>query len=142
MRARAMAAAGMVLSQPTTQTTASNICPRQTSSMESATTSRLTSDARMPSVPMVSPSEMAIVLNSMGVPPAARMPSFTLAESRQVKIARHGFNPGIGDADDGLLEVFVSEADALEHGAGRGAVASVGDAMTAMFGIHRSKNYY
>ena len=83
MRARAMAAAGIVLSHPTMQTAASNSCPRQTSSMESAMTSRLTSDAFMPSVPMVSPSEMAMVLNSMGVPPAARMPSFTLAERRR-----------------------------------------------------------
>ena len=83
MRASAMAPAGMVLSQPTTQTTASNICPRQTSSMESVISSRLTSDARMPSVPMVSPSEMAMVLNSIGVPPAARMPSFTLADKRR-----------------------------------------------------------
>ena len=83
MRARAMAAAGMVLSQPTMQTTASNSWPRQTNSMESAMTSRLTSEARMPSVPMVSPSLMAIVLNSMGVPPAARMPSFTLVERRR-----------------------------------------------------------
>ena len=78
----AMAAAGIVLSQPTMQTMASNIWPRQTSSMESAITSRLTSEAFMPSVPMVTPSLMAMVLNSMGVPPAARMPSFTLAESR------------------------------------------------------------
>ena len=37
----------------------------------------------MPSVPMVSPSLMAMVLNSMGVPPAARMPSFTFADSRR-----------------------------------------------------------
>jgi len=35
----AMAAAGIVLSHPTTHTTASNNCPRQTSSMESAITS-------------------------------------------------------------------------------------------------------
>ena len=83
MRASAMAAAGMVLSHPTMHTAASKSCPRQTSSMESAITSRLTSDAFMPSVPMVSPSEMAMVLNSIGVPPAARMPSFTLAESRR-----------------------------------------------------------
>src|SRR5579871_222076 len=83
MRASAMAAAGMVLSQPTTQTTASNNWPRQTSSIESATTSRLTSEAFMPSVPIVSPSLMAMVLNSMGVPPAARMPSFTFADSRR-----------------------------------------------------------
>src|SRR5882672_571389 len=83
MRASAMAAAGIVLSQPTMQTAASNICPRHTSSIESAITSRLTRDARIPSVPMVSPSEIAMVLNSIGVPPAARMPSFTLADKRR-----------------------------------------------------------
>src|SRR5262249_4532018 len=71
----------MVLSHPTTHTTASNNWPRQTSSIESAIISRLTSEARIPSVPMVSPSLMAIVLNYIGVPPAARMPSFTFAAS-------------------------------------------------------------
>ena len=76
-----MAAPGMVLSQATSATMPSNMWPRTTSSMESAMTSRLTSEAFMPSVPMVTPSEMAMVLNSMGVPPAARMPSFTLTAS-------------------------------------------------------------
>ena len=57
--------------------------PRPTSSIESAITSRLTSDAFMPSVPMVTPSEMAMVLNSMGVPPAARTPSFIFAARRR-----------------------------------------------------------
>ena len=46
-------------------------------------TSRLMRDAFIPSVPMEMPSETATVLNSMGVPPAARIPSFTLAESRR-----------------------------------------------------------
>ena len=46
-------------------------------------TSRLMSDAFIPSVPMDTPSETATVLNSMGTPPAARTPSFTLAESRR-----------------------------------------------------------
>ncbi len=44
-------------------------------------TSRETSEAFMPSVPMVTPSLMAMVLHSMGVPPAARMPSFTASAS-------------------------------------------------------------
>src|SRR5215210_1980600 len=57
----------------------SNRCPRATSSIESATTSRETSDVFIPDVPIVIPSEIAIVLNSIGVPPAARIPSFTLA---------------------------------------------------------------
>ena len=83
-RASAIAAAGMVLSQPTRTTIASNRLPRATSSIESVITSRLTSEARMPVEPMVMPSEMETVLNSIGVPPAARMPSFSdTASSRR-----------------------------------------------------------
>ena len=80
-RASAIAAPGIVLSQAVSATMPSNRWPRATSSIESATTSRLTSDVFMPGVPIVMPSEIAIVLNSIGVPPAARMPSFTLAAS-------------------------------------------------------------
>ena len=76
-RASAITAAGIVLSQPTMQTSPSNRWPRATSSIESAITSRETSEARMPDVPIETPSETAIVLNSIGVPPAARMPCFT-----------------------------------------------------------------
>ena len=54
--------------------------PRATNSIESAMISRLTSEVRIPSVPMVMPSEMAMVLNSTGVPPAARTPIFTCSE--------------------------------------------------------------
>ncbi len=78
-----MAAAGLVLSQPTRQTRPSKRWPRTTSSIESAMTSRLTSEAFMPSVPIVTPSEMAMVLNSIGVPPADRMPSLTLSARRR-----------------------------------------------------------
>src|SRR6266542_402790 len=45
--------------------------------MLSATISRETSEAFIPSVPIAMPSEMAIVLHSTGVPPASRIPSFT-----------------------------------------------------------------
>ena len=82
-RASAITQPGIVLSQPDSAITPSNMWPRATSSIESAITSRLTSDARMPSVPIVIPSETAIVLNSIGVPPAARMPSFTFSASRR-----------------------------------------------------------
>jgi hypothetical protein len=51
--------------------------PRATSSIESAITSRLISEARIPSVPIVMPSEIDTVLNSIGVAPAARTPAFT-----------------------------------------------------------------
>ncbi len=67
----------MVLSHPDSATTPSNRCPRATSSIESAITSRLTREVFMPWVPIVIPSEIATVLNSIGVPPAARTPSFT-----------------------------------------------------------------
>ena len=52
-------------------------------------TSRETSDARMPEVPIDTPSETAIVLNSIGVAPASRMPRFTsTARSRWLRL--HG----------------------------------------------------
>ena len=52
-------------------------------------TSRLTREAFIPSVFIVMPSEIETVLNSIGVPPAARIPSLTcLARSRRWKL--HG----------------------------------------------------
>ena len=88
-RASAIAAAGIVLSQPTRQTSPSNWWPRATSSIESAIVSRETSDMRIPGVPIVIPSETAIVLNSIGVPPAARTPALTWrARSRWFRL--HG----------------------------------------------------
>ena len=83
---------GIVLSHPDSATTASNRCPRATSSIESAITSRLTSDVFIPSVPIVIPSEIATVLYSSGVPPAARMPSMTFADKRR-RWKLHGMVP-------------------------------------------------
>ncbi len=60
-----------------------------TSSIESAISSRETSDARIPEVPIVIPSEIAIVFSSIGVPPAARMPSLTFAASTRL-LKLHG----------------------------------------------------
>jgi hypothetical protein len=82
-RQSAMTVPGMVLSQPERATTPSNKCPRATSSMESAMTSRLMSEAFMPSVPMEMPSDTAMVLYSIGVPPAARMPALTRSDKRR-----------------------------------------------------------
>ncbi len=57
--------------------------------MLSATTSRLTRLVFIPAVPIVIPSEIATVLNSIGVPPAALIPSLTnLASARRWKL--HG----------------------------------------------------
>ena len=78
--------------------------------MESAITSRLTSDALMPSVPIVMPSEIDTVLNSIGVPPAARMPSLDVGGKRaEVEVARTDFDPGVGDADERLAQVGIGK---------------------------------
>ncbi len=71
----------MVLSQPDRATTPSHSAPRTASSIESAMTSREIREARIPSVPMLMPSETTTVLNSIGVPPAARIPSLTFSPS-------------------------------------------------------------
>src|SRR5438477_829674 len=83
IRTRAITAAGIVLSQPTIKTRPSKRWPRVTSSIESAITSRLTSEAFIASVPIDRPSETALVLNSIGVAPAARMPAFTFSARRR-----------------------------------------------------------
>src|SRR4051794_40344047 len=88
-RASAIAPPGIVLSQPVRTTSASNRWPSATSSIESAITSRETRLVFMPLVPIVIPSEIAIVFSSIGVPPASRMPSLTFcASARRGKL--HG----------------------------------------------------
>ena len=77
MRAKAMPAAGIVLSQATRIITPSRLWPFTANSIESAITSRDMREARIPSLPIVIPSETAIELKSTGVPPAARMPART-----------------------------------------------------------------
>jgi len=84
-----IAAPGIVLSQAARAITASNMCPRPTSSIESAMISRLTSEAFIPSVPIVIPSLIAIVLNSIGVPPAARIPCL-MKPARRRRLRLHG----------------------------------------------------
>jgi hypothetical protein len=99
-RPSTMPMAGMVLSQPEMVTMPSNMWPRATSSTESAITSRLTREVFMPSVPVVMASLMATVLTSIGVPPAARMPSITRwASVAVIPVARHGADPAVGYAD-------------------------------------------
>jgi hypothetical protein len=74
-RAAAIIIPGRLLSQPAKVTSASSRSACTQVSTESAMTSRLTSDARMPSWPMEMPSDTAMVVNSRGNPPAARTPS-------------------------------------------------------------------
>ena len=91
-RASAISAAGTVLSQPTRQTTASKSCAWTISSIESAITSRETSEARMPGVACDWLSETAIVLNSSATPPAASTAAATPAASRRW-LRLHGIVP-------------------------------------------------
>ena len=73
----------------------------------------------MPSVPIETPSETETVLNSSGVPPAARMPRLhTLRERPLVQVARHRLDPVRRDADERTREVVVREPDRLQHRAG------------------------
>ena len=73
---------GRLLSQPANVTIPSNRSACIIVSIESAMTSRLTSDARMPSWPIEMPSLTAIVTNSIGKPSAARTPSLARFASR------------------------------------------------------------
>ena len=83
-------------------------------------TSRLTSEARMPSEPIVMPSEIETVLNSSGVPPACADALLDVrGEIAQVIVAGPDLDPGVGDADQRPLEVVVGQADRAQHRAGR-----------------------
>ncbi len=70
------------LSHPAKVTNASSRSACITVSTESAMTSRLTSDACMPSWPIEMPSLTAMVVNSIGKPPAARTPTLARLASR------------------------------------------------------------
>src|SRR5580704_4388514 len=82
MRAAAMSMPGRDLSQPAKVSSPSKRSACITVSTESAITSRLTNDARMPSWPMEMPSDTAMVTNSNGNPPASRTPSLERLASR------------------------------------------------------------
>ena len=70
-------------------------------------TSRLTSEVRMPSQPIVMPSEIETVLNSSGVPPASRMPVLHVhGQLAQVIVAGTDLDPGVGDADERLPQIL------------------------------------
>ena len=85
----AIIAPGMFLSQPPIASTASRLCPRTTVSIESAMTSRETSEHFMPSVPIEMPSLIVIVPKTCGMPPAARTPRAARSASSPIP-ALHG----------------------------------------------------
>ena len=75
--AAAIRSPGTFLSQFGTMTSASNPCAKAIASVESAISSRVTSEYFMPVCPMAIPSQTAIAGKTMGVPPAIATPSFT-----------------------------------------------------------------
>ena len=77
-----MSMPGRLLSQPAKVTRPSKRSACITASTESAMISRLTSDARMPSWPIEMPSDTAMVMNSIGKPPASRTPTLERLASR------------------------------------------------------------
>ena len=62
-------------------------------------------------------------------------------QAAQVKVARHGFDPGVGHADERFAEIAVSETDCLEHGARACAVAALSNCAAAVFEIHGVRDY-
>src|SRR2546428_1193244 len=81
IRAIAIIAPGMFLSQPPMQMTPSMSCPFTAVSIESAITSRETSEYFMPSVPMPMPSVTVGKPNTCGMAPAAFTAALALSTS-------------------------------------------------------------
>ncbi|CPL07386.1 Uncharacterised protein [Bordetella pertussis] len=80
---------GMFLSHPPMTTTPSIHCPCAAVSMQSAMTSRDTSEYFMPSVPMDMPSEIVGVPNTWGLARETRMASIA-ASARRCSPLLHG----------------------------------------------------
>ena len=100
-------------------------------------TSRLTSEARMPSWPIEMPSETEIVPNSSGKPPASRTPSLARLASRSSDRLQGVISfQDDGDADLRLAPVVVAHADRAQHGAGRRLGVAVGHLVAAR--LHRA----
>jgi hypothetical protein len=76
-RTEAINIPGTILSQLAMQTRPSRQWARAIASTESAMISREASEYFMPVWPIATPSQMAMVLNSKGVPPARRIASLT-----------------------------------------------------------------
>ena len=99
-------------------------------------TSRLMSDAFMPSVPMDTPSLTETVLNSIGCPPAAADALLdVLGEAALVVVAWHRLDPGRRHSDEWFGEIVIGEPDRLEHRSGTGSVRAVKRAAEWRLGV-------
>ena len=128
MRAIAIMPAGMFLSQPPTTSTPSMHWPLTDVSIASAITSRDTSEYFMPSVPMPMPSVTVGTPNTCGIAPCVVQRGHRAVHQRlDAGIAGVHRAVAVGDADDGLLEIAVAEADGAQHRAIGRAGHALGD---------------
>ena len=113
--------------------------PRATSSTESAMTSRLMSEAFMPSVPMAMPSVTrdGVELDGRAARGAHAL-LHLLGQLPVIPVAGRDPDPAVGHADQRPRQVLVGEADGLEYDAGGGAVGAVekGPALVANVEAH------
>src|SRR5690554_5870067 len=106
----------MFLSQPPMATRPSKPSQPATVSMESAITSRDTSEYFIPSVPLAMPSEMVMVLK---IPLAAGTIGTVAGMARQLinmAVAGCEIAPGGGDAHLGPGEISIGETHRTQHG--------------------------
>ena len=127
-RARAMMVPGMFLSQPAMQTRPSKVLPRATNSMLSAMTSRRDERGFH-----ALGAHGDAVGDGDGVELHGRAAGVAdalldgLGDIAEMEVAGADLGPGVGDADDGLVQVFFAEADAAQIGAGGGAAGAFGE---------------
>ncbi len=121
-------AAGMFLSQPAMQTRPSKELPRATSSMrvgdDLAGDQRGLHALRAHGDAVGDGDGVELHRRAAGVADALLHGSGNIA---QMEVAGADLGPGVGDADDGLVQVFFREAYAAQVGAGCGAVGAFGE---------------
>ena len=133
-RAIAIIAPGMFLSQPPIASTPSMLCAPHAVSIESAMTSRETSEYFIPSVPIEMPSLTVMVPKTLrhgaGGADGRLGPAGEAVESG---VAGGDGAVAVGDADDRLAEIAVAKPDGAQHGAVGCALDARGDRAAAAF---------
>ncbi len=112
--------------------------PLTATSIESAITSRDTSEYFMPSVPMPMPSVTVGKPNTCGIAPARLERRHRAVDQRlDAGVARIHRAVAVGDADDRLVEIGIAETDGAQHRAVGRAGDALGDDAAAAVAGHR-----
>ena len=121
----------MILSQLGMQTRPSKQCARAIVSTESAMISREASEYFMPVWPMAIPSQTAMVLNSKGGParPADGVLDH-LGHLVEVNMARHNLAEAVGNADERLIDVGITQTAGAKQTAMRRPLKTLLDCVT------------